>query len=368
MASAFPSLKPPPLGHGAVPGVDLAVEILRAWAQGRGDVPAAGVATGRAATTLLAQNRLLGLTGALLLKAAPDDQIAETTGAFRRLTAEMNGASLIMMRRLTTALAGTPARVIFYKGVVLQQNLYGTPFARPASDIDLLTAPATYAGVARALQLAGHRLDPHTDTLWWRWFLAEQQFRVGVDAQNIDLHHRLQQPGCPMPRRPDRLIAESILQSFLGGQVRTFRDDHTLLVAAMSLAKALHHREPAGRYVGDVERLLRRLSPEGWSAVAREAAAMGLTRTLDLAIRCVQAVFQTVPAEHQRAILPEIDDLDLQCMLLAPAQAPRWVRRRRLLLALCDRPIDAVTAWLVMAASETARRATEDRTAQEPVR
>lgn len=368
MASVFSPVSSPSTDDIAVPGVALAVDVLRTWAQQRGGVAAANAEAGRAAATILAQNRLLGLTGDLLLKAVPDYQIAETVGAFRRLTAEMNGASLIMMRRLTTSLHCVAAPVIFYKGVVLQQNLYGTPFARPSSDIDLLTSPGRYATVARALQLAGYKLDPHTDTLWWRRFLGEQQFRMGEDARNIDLHHRIQQPGCPMPRRSYRLVDASILQPFLGGQISTFRDDHALLVAAMSLAKALHHREPAGRYIGDVERLLRRLSPDGWTAVAREAATMGLSRTLDLAIRCVDAVFQTIPPEHRRSILPEIGDVDLLCMLLAPAQAPRWMRRRRLLGALCDRPADAVTAWLVMAASEIARRATANRPVREAAR
>lgn len=368
MVSAVSPLSSPVMDPVAVPGLALAVDVLRAWANGKSGLPTADISSGRAAATLLAQNRLLGLTGDLLLEAAPDTRIADTAAAFRRLTAEMNGAGLIMMRRLMAALARTPGRVVFYKGVMLQQHLYGTPFARPSSDIDLLTSPARYATVARALGFAGYQLDPHTDTLWWRRFLGEQQFRMGANAQNVDLHHRLQQPGCPMPRRPDRLIGEAVLQPFLGERVLTFRDDHALLVAAMSLAKALHHREPAGRYVGDAERLLRRLSPDGWAAVAQEAALMGLTRTLDLAIRSVDAVFQTIPPPHRRAILPEVDDVNLQAMLLAPNQAPRWIRRRRLLLALCDRPADAVTAWLVMAASETARRATEARAVAEPVR
>lgn len=345
----------------AVPGAALAVALLRAWAQDTVDVEPATAETGRCAATLLAQNRLLGLTGPLLLKAAPDPGIEATVSAFRQLTATMNGANLMLMRRLTGLIERVPARVMVYKGVVLQQQLYRTPFARPCSDVDLLTAPSDYGKVAKALQAAGYRLDPHTDTLWWRWFLAEQQFRRGSDAQNIDLHHRLQQPGCPMPRRSGRLLDAAGPQVFLGAEVLTARADHALLVTAMSLAKALHHREPAGRYVGDAERLFGQLTPAGWAAVRREAQTMGLARTLDLAVRCVDAVFSTIPTAQRRSILPDVGDVDLQCMLLAPGQAPYWIRRRSLLMALCDRPADAATAWLAMAASETARRATEPR-------
>ena len=335
--------------------VPLAVAVLRTWAQDLGRVDGANGTTGPAAATLLAQNRLLGLTGDLLMQACPNPAVAATVRDFRRLTAEMNGAGLILMRQLMSVLDRIPERVVVYKGVVLQQHLYGTPFARPSSDIDLLTSSSGYQTAAAHLQDAGYSLDPHTDTLWWRWFLAEQQFRAGSDAHNIDLHHRLQQPGSPMPRSTPRLIAEAAPQTFLGGQVLMFRDDHALLVAAMSVVKALHHREPAGRYVGDAERFMRRLAPDDWAAVAREAKILGLGRTFDLTVRCVDAVFGTVPATARRSILPEISDVELQYMVLAPGQA-RWMRRRTLLRALCDRPADAVSAWLVMAASETARR------------
>ncbi len=367
MASAL-SPAPPRRADAPLPaGLSLVIAVLRAWANGGAVAVAADPETGRAAATLLAQNRLLGLTADLLLKAAPDGQVSDTVAAFRRLTAEMNGANLLLMRRLSVVLAKLPVAVVVYKGVVLQTDLYATPFARPASDVDLLTAPSDYDRVATALEAAGYRLDPHTDTLWWRRFLAEQQFRGAADAQSIDLHHRIQQPGCPMPRRPGRLIASAAPQRFLGGEVLTFRPDHALLVAAMSLAKALHHREPAGRYVGDVDRMLRRLPPQTWTAVRREAEILGLSRTLDLAVRCVDAVFGPVTTCPGRPILSDVSDGDLQSMLLAPAQAANWVRRRRLLRALCDRPTDALSAWLVMAASETARRATAPRPALETV-
>lgn len=335
-------------------GVAGALCVLRAWALGTG-MGAMDVRSAREASVILGQNRLLGLTADILLGAAPDPQISETVASFRHLTAQMNGANLLMMRRLTGLLEDIPERVVFYKGVVLQNDLYGTLFARPSSDIDLLTAPGDYARVAGALQTAGYSLDPHTDTVWWRRFLAEQQFRSSEHGPNIDLHHRLQQPGCPMPRQAGRLLAAAERRPYLGREILTFRQDHTLLVAAMSLVKALHHHEPAGRYVGDAERLLRRLTSDEWDGVMQEARIMGLSGTLDLAIRCVDVVFATIPASRRRPVLNDIPDVDLQRMLLDPRNAPNWIRRRKLLHALCDRPTDAISAWMVMAASETAR-------------
>ena len=346
---------------GAVTGLSLAVSVLRIWAGHAEDHGEIDAESARSAATILAQNRLLGLAGGVLSALAPHPEILRTVAGFRRLTSEMNGASLITLRRLMTVLDEIPARVIVYKGVVLQQELYGTPFARPSSDVDLLTAPGDYALVAAALQKAGYRLDHHTATLWWRWFLAEQQFRAGETTQSLDLHHRLQQPGCPMPRRPDRLLSAATSTPFLGASVLSFRADHALLVAAMSLAKALHHREPAGRYVGDAERLMRRLTPDDWKALHDEAKLLGLDRTLALAIRSVDAIFASVPAHEMRAILPDVSNDQLRWMLLAPDQSQHGLRRRRLLRALCDRPVDALSSWFLMAASETARRASPHR-------
>ena len=348
-------------------GLQVALAVLRGWACGGRVDEAATAPARRAAAALLAQNRLLALTGHLLLQPAPDPDVSAMITAFRRLTAEMNGANLLLMRRLAVVITDIPVRIVVYKGVVLQSELYGTPFARPSSDVDLLTAPEDYAQVAQALEAAGYRLDPNTDTVWWRRFLAEQQFRWGRDAQSVDLHHRIQQPGCPMPRAPARLIALARPQTFLGAEILTFRPDHALLVAAMSLAKALHHREPAGRYVGDLLWMLRRLPPGDWAGVRAEARMLGLSRTLDLAVRCVAAVFGSGSAPRHRPILEEVADIDLQYMLLAPAHAPTWIRRRRLLGAICDHPADVVSAWFVMAASETVRRASAPRRLRETI-
>lgn len=338
-----------------IAGLDTAVAALRAWWDG---TPLPRNASGfEAASVLLAQNRLLGLAGAALAARSGDPAVANKIAAFRSLTARMNGESLLLMRNLVRLLADLPAPTVVYKGVLLQEQLYGTPFARPSSDVDILTAPRHYAAVAARLTRAGYALDPHTATIWWRRFLAEQQFRAPGAKQSIDLHHRIQQPGCPLPRAPERFLAEARRRPALGGQVLVLRHDHALLVAAMSLAKALHHREPSGRYASDVAWMLRRLSAADWEAAVAEAELQGQRRTLDLAVRCADAIFGPSQKPLSRPILEEIDDPGLQGMLLAPASTGAWIRRRRLLAAISDRRRDFPRDWLLMAASETARRA-----------
>jgi hypothetical protein len=349
----------PAAATGTITGLDTAVATLRAWRDG--EPLRGGASDAEAASVILAQNRLLGLAGPTLAARSDDRRVAETIAAFRGLTARMNGESLLLMRKLVRLLADLPVPAVVYKGVLLQEHLYGTPFARPSSDVDILTAPRHYAAVATRLMEAGYALDPHTDTIWWRRFLAEQQFRAPGASQTIDLHHRIQQPGCPLPRAPDRFLAEARRRAAPGGEVLVLRDDHALLVAAMSLVKALHHREPAGRYAADVAWMLDRLSAPAWDAVAAEADLQGVRRTLDLAVRSVDAVFGRPRATPSRPILDEVGDQDLQAMLLAPASTDAWIRRRRLLAAISDRRRDLPHSWLLMAASESARRASPPR-------
>ncbi|KAK0332232.1 hypothetical protein LTR94_025722, partial [Friedmanniomyces endolithicus] len=265
----------------------------------------------------------------------------------------MNGANLVVMRRLASAIQAAPFKMLLYKGPLLQQIAYGNLFARPSSDIDVLVAPADYDKAAGLLQDLGFKLNPMTDTIWWRRFLAEQQFREGPDGLAIDLHHRVQQPGCPLPRKPGRFLAEAAVYEVAGQGMSSFSLRHTILVAAISLVKALHHREPAGRYVSDVEALTSNLTDQQVSDLWQEARLQGLAHTLELAMRSVSAVFGR--PEATRAVLPEISDTDLRQMLIDPDKVDTWVRRRRLLQSLCDRPIDIVPCWMLMAAGEAAR-------------
>ena len=345
----------PALATRAIAGLATAVAVLRAWMNG--EAAGQNASDFEAASVILAQNRLLGLAGAELATRSGDPAVAEKIAAFRGLTARMNGESLLLMRSLVRLLEGLPFPAVVYKGVLLQEQLYGTPFARPSSDVDILTTPRHYAEMAARLTQAGYALDPHTDTIWWRRFLAEQQFRAPGANQSIDLHHRIQQPGCPLPRAPGRFLAEARRRLALGGEVLVLRDDHALLVAAMSLVKALHHREPAGRYATDVAWMVRRMSTRGWEAAAAEAELQGLRRTLCLAVRGAEAVFGPAQKPLSEPILEEVDDQDLQAMLLAPASAKTWIRRRRLLAAISDSRREFPRNWLLMAASETARRA-----------
>lgn len=355
VSSALQPPGPPDEIHGA-PSLALVLQLMRFPEKPPEADLSVSTSVEHLAVDLLVRNRLLGRVTAVLERhglVSPRTQ--DVVKAVAQGTTRMNGENLLLMRQVAALMARATFPVVFYKGPLLQQLAYGNYFERPSSDIDLLVGPKDYDAAGRILEDAGFRCSTTTKTLWWRHFLAEQQFSQGRESLNIDLHHRVQQPGCPLPRRPERLVKQSQTQILAGQPVLTLSLRHTILVAAMSLAKALHHREPAGRYVADVHALTARQSNQEWQDLWSEARLQGLHNTLTLALRSASAVFgSSAPPDP---ILSEVTESDLQQMLLDPDRVVKWVRRRRLLSALCDRPLDVFGSWLLMAAGEAARLA-----------
>lgn len=295
---------------------------------------------------------------------APLHDAQQWIGHFRNVTSRMNGANLLTMRRILPAFeaAGVPA--LAFKGPVIQQIAYGSTFMRPASDVDVLVKLSDFERAGQVLSGLGYTLADVCQSIWWKAALGEQHFlnAENVAATTVDLHHRVQQPGCPLPRHPSRLMAQSRDVVVAGRPIRTLSQNHTALHTAMSYVKALHHREPAARYAIDLVALARGWSLEDWRDLEREAREQGLQNTLALTVRACGLMLgaDSLPAGPAARVLDGTTDSTLVRMTLRPGDpAIDWPRRRALLHALYDNKLAYPFGLAAMVGSDLLRQAAE---------
>lgn len=290
----------------------------------------------------------------------PVEVEAELT-RFRTLANRMNAANLLSMRRILPRFDAAGVPVLVFKGPVVQQLAYGDLFVRPSSDIDLLVHHADFDRSQPLLEAEGYQLSPECRSIWWRAGLGEQHFE-GADATaaTVDLHHRVQQPGCPLPKDLTALMDQRVSVMVGGQTVPTLSLVHSSLLAAMSFVKALHHREPAVRYAVDFIALGLRQPPGFWDALMGEARRQGLANTVILTLRAGHTLFPrklTLP-KPDRMVLKDVDDAVFWSMIVHPeTEGLNWPRRRDLLLALYDQKRDYPLGFGLMAGSELLRQA-----------
>lgn len=375
MTDLSPPVAPPPVAPAADPKMRRTIDaLLLDWVSAAlaGETRIAPPLDAAAWDDLVAQlrtHRLAGLIWPVVSASAgtiPAPALARLA-AFRDLTTRMNGANLMTMRRLLPAFAAAGLPVVAFKGPLIQQAAYGGLFIRPSSDIDLLVHPHDFDRAAALLDAEGYGLAPRCRSLWWRLFLGERHFLPRRPAEaTIDLHLRLQQPGAPLPRLAAAFL-EARQDSLVGGAaLPALSAQHQLLLCAMSFVKALHHREPALRYVVDYAALAARLDPPAARGLDAEAARQGLRASLALTRRAAALLTLTPPPLSPSASPSEgpattapawLSDADLRALILRPdVPDARWPRRRRLLWALSDRPGEALGGVAFMAAGEVARR------------
>lgn len=267
-------------------------------------------------------------------------QLSRAAAASRELTVLMNSFALTRVRSIALAFDRERIPLIVMKGPLHQFQVYGTYFARLSSDIDLLVPRECFTAASNILLDLDYVLPEKFKTLWWRRYLGEQHF-VGRDnpLNVVDLHWKVQQPGCPSPRNIREFFQKAVLHDVGTIPVPTLATSHATLLDSISVAKALLNREPAGAHLAELLAASANASRLQDEEVVSAAKRQGLANTHRLALHAAEVTFGVrLPLRSHYPPVPSAPSAaDLPDMLLDPDHAAlRWPRRGAYLWGLCD--------------------------------
>ncbi len=291
-----------------------------------------------------------------------DGQFQATLQRYRARTASLNAVSLADTLAVYKALGGRGIDFVFFKGPVQQGLIYSDHFMKPAGDVDVLVSPADFATAREALAEIGYKVSEMSRSRWWITFLGEQHLtRKAQRTSVVDLHQRLQQPGSPSPRDTDSFIRRKRNVDAAGTVVPFISAQDVVLLASISVAKALYNREACAGYACDVRAGMQAMSGDEREGLLRHAESQGLADTLLLGIRSADLLLANSAgplSDLARLACPGIRDDDLRDMVLAPwSQRIRWPHRRDMLWQLCGRkPARYVSEITWAASAEVVRR------------
>jgi hypothetical protein len=258
---------------------------------------------------------------------------------YRARTMAVNGANLSAVRMLTPRLAEAGVAAAIIKGPLAQHSMHGSYFLRPSTDVDILVDAGEFDAARDLIAAQGYELARACATPWWRLALGEQHLlpKDGGRVQ-VDLHHRVQQPGAPSPSLPRRLLAHTRSAQAGATSVEVLSPAHTTLLSAMSFVKAVSQRECAVAHAYDMAATVLGCTRDHLDETAEEARVLGLTNTMHAALRGATVLFGV--RAHQLALgraLAFLRDEDLvRCALGGGTRPPQ---RTRLLWSLCDDPV-----------------------------
>jgi hypothetical protein len=261
---------------------------------------------------------------------------------YRGRTASLNAFSLMDTLAIQNTLRSKNLDFVFLKGPVQQGLLYGDHFMKPAGDVDVLVSRSDFAKARDALRSIGYEVAEKSRSRWWVTFLGEQHLtRTTPRLSTVDLHQRLQQPGSPSPRDTDLFLQRKRLVEVAGTKTPFISAQDILLLACISVAKALFNREACAGYVCDIRAGLDDMADEGQRELLDHAGSQGLAGTLLLGARAADLLLGGAGgplSDAARGICPGLRDNDLRNMILAPWIATiRWPLRRTMLWELCGR-------------------------------
>lgn len=359
------------------PRIDILLRAVRAAIRGVPDheLPARVARLGDllAVDAIAKQNKLslimsegLALSG---VQRSPEYQ--QAVQGRRNMTVMLNTLNLSTIRHCVPLLVEAGIETIVFKGPLHQQAIFGTYFMRPSTDLDILVAEADFDRASRLLCEAAFELPENCRSPWWRTFLGEQHFlSLSGGRTTIDLHHRVQQPGCPAPRLIGEFFSHAETQVVGTLPVLTLSSTHRTLLAAIGLVKAVFHREPAGAYACDIAKSIHGSSSRELENLVETAQRQGMLNTLLFGLRAAGLLFDIDAGGSARPPLARTPDADLLRMLLMPwGEEIDWPKRRRFLWELCDPRWKMQTfvremAWAL--SGELCRRVYEPRREAEP--
>lgn len=261
-----------------------------------------------------------------------------------RAQAMMGNLRLVeLARHAVGSLEAAGIRAVVFKGPFLNRQLHGDPFFRRSSDLDLLVSRKQFREAIHVLEKDGFLSRREAVSRWWVHGLGEVHLRHRTGG-TIDLHHRVQQPGCPLARRPvDFLRAVPQLHEVDGTKIPTLRPRIALALSALNLLKGLMKRQPSGHYALDVAGGALALDEAELAQLGEFAHRQGLLQSMKLALATAAKTFDVhlpLPAilrSDAGAALALHPDWPVETMVLEPDRAGLDLpRRRRLLWAMSE--------------------------------
>lgn len=310
-------------------------------ASGEGESLAMDDRTAARIAALAVRVRLTGPSArafALCVRTMPA-ALARPLDAARARALVSNGRVMALARIAFPVLdrAGIPAMA--FKGPFQHRLLHGDPFFCRAGDLDLLVAREHFDAALAALAEQGFTRREDTSA-WWTTALGEVHL-VHPEGGVIDLHHRLQQPGCPPPHDLTGFLAGARREALGGTSIAVPTHAQAVLVSALNFTKELAHRRPSARYAYDVAAGLIGMGEARRRAFAALAMRQRLTGTVALAAALCERIFGvTLPLAPPlaAAALPDWAAREaLLAMVFDPENpATHWPRRRAVLWAMCS--------------------------------
>ena len=276
--------------------------------------------------------------GATICGMDPPARLRDAARAFRARALAINSVNLTTTQRVCAALDASAINFVVLKGPMQLQALYGDYFVRPSSDLDLLVDNHAYDRAARVLNGLGYAAAARCESRWWRHYLGEQHF-IAADAglSTVDLHHRVQQPGCPAPRELATYIGTAHRAPLGRAEVPVLSGIHACLLSAISFVKAAYHRETSMRYLCDLAMMLRAMTDDDRARLLDVARAQGICRLLLFAWAAAAALLPMDLPRVRTQQAPLLERGVMAAIALTPGNDRiAWPKRRRLLWHLCD--------------------------------
>ncbi|MFB0613916.1 nucleotidyltransferase family protein [Aurantiacibacter poecillastricola] len=250
-----------------------------------------------------------------------------------------NGKSLATARLVMPQLAENGINAVVIKGALRQASVYGTPMYRQANDLDILVSSADFRAAAELLGELGFAPQARCENRWWTSALGEQHFdSVNPGLGQIDLHHRIQQPGLPGPRSASAWLADPAHMKLGESKISIPTEEKAILLGCLNLVKAIHHREPAAMYAFEFASALLASNREGRECLVRFARDQKLMAVLLFCHTATEAAFRiALPAlSLEDGDTLDTSDMPLPEMIFAlPRPDTHLPRHRNLLWTLC---------------------------------
>lgn len=291
--------------------------------------------------------------------AAMPEALAEAVQAARVRAAVSNARVYALARTAFPILERAGIAALAFKGPFQHRRIHGDPFFCRSGDLDLLVARSDFTRALAAFEAEG--LTRREDTTpWWTSALGEVHL-VHREGGVIDLHHRLQQPGCPPPRDIAQFLKEAERERVGNVEVAVPSRVQAVLIASLNLTKEFAHRRPSARYAYDFAAGVLAMDAAERRAFAALAERQRLTGTAGFAAALAGTIFDIalpMPAPVARRAFPAWASREaVLAMAFAPDDpATPWPRRRAVLWAMCGGAGEFSREAARMIASEALRR------------